>query len=173
MTLDDVCSEVAKDIERSAARLIAEEVIPQCCQCDFLAVIRLDPFDDGWAKRIEMSLPYILRMSLSSISDSSTEHGHYFEFDLSDKDVNEDYLLRLAGIISNALMVKENSEGYLTLDIYRHARNKKSFVHEYSDFATDCAPLQAERLAAFLKIFAETKVTIGCIKVIGVDMDWK
>ena len=88
MTLDDVCSEVAKDIERSAARLIAEEVIPQCCQCDFLAVIRLYPFDDGWAKRIEMSLPYILRMSLSSISDSSTEHGHYLELDLSDKDVN-------------------------------------------------------------------------------------
>lgn len=171
--LDEVCSQVAKDIERSSSRLLDEEVIPQCHQYDFLAVIRLEPFDEEWARRIKRALPDILELSLSSISDSATEHGHYFEFVLSDKDVNEDFLLRLSRIISNALMVKEDSDGYLTLDICRHARNKKGFIHEYNDFATDRSPLQAGRLAEFLRIFAKTKVTIGCIKVIGVDMDWK
>lgn len=169
MFLDEICSEVAKSIEHSSARQIAEEKVLHCNCCDFLAVIRIVPFDEEWARSIIRRLVFVLGVLFSVISEFATERGHYFEFDLSDRDINEDYLLRFARIISNTLMVIKDSDGYLILDIFRHARNKKGFIHEYHDFATDCSPLLAGRLADFLKLFAEAKVTIGCVEVRGED----
>lgn len=173
MFLDEVCSEIAKSIEHSTVRQIAEEKVLHCNCCDFLAVIRIVPFDVEWARSIIRRLELVLGVLFSVISDFATERGHYFEFDLSDREISEDFLLRLACIISNVLMVKKDSDGYLTLDICRHKRNKRGFISVYYDFATDCSPLLACRLAEFLKLFAEAKVTMGCIKVLGVDVDWK
>lgn len=171
--LDEVCSEVAESIEHSPAGQIVEKKVLHCNRCDFMAVIRIAPFDIKWARRIIRKLIFVLGMSFSVTSEFATERGHYFEFDLSDKDINEGFIVRLAHIISIILMVEKNSDGYLTLNLYRHARKKKGFIHEYHDYATDCSPLHTGRLAEFLMLHAERKVTVGCIGVIGDNTNWK
>ena len=166
--MDKVCEECIRQ-EEDIAKNVTVEPIPQCGRCNFLAVVKIEPYNEEMAERIIHRIMCVLNVILTPDICSGVKDGLYVEAEFSDNDLREARIFRFATAISIALNLSKSDEEFLMLKIYKGGTCKDNDEPLYEDFATSVLPLKAGMLAGFLQEKMGRGDVVGCVKIDGGD----
>lgn len=162
--MDEVCKDCIRQVEENANR-INLETVPQCSRCNFLVIIKIEPFHDGIINSLFPKIKQVLDAFLSSANCARMQEGLYLETEVSDNDLREARIFRFATAISNVLNLSKSDKEFLVLQIHCNGSCKHKDLPHYEDFATSVSPLKVGALADFLKDTLSKRDLVGCIKI--------
>lgn len=166
--MDNVCEECIRE-EQNVAKRVTVEPDPQCDRCNFLAIIKIEPYNKEMAERIIHRIKYVLNVILAPNICLRIKDGLYVEAELSDNVLREARIIRFGTAISIALNLLKSNEEFLVLKIYKGGTCKYKDEPLYEDFASSVSPLKAEMLAGSLQEKIGKGDVVGCVKIDGGD----
>lgn len=165
--MDKVCEECVREVE-NYANDVTIEPDPQCSRCNFLAIIKIEPYHKEMAERINHRIKHVLDVVLRPDFCLEKENRLYVEADLSDNVIQETCVFRFATAICNALNLVKSDEEFVTLKIYRGGSCKDckdKDEPQYKDYGTSVSPLKIGGLAGFLQEKTGKGEVVGCVKI--------
>ena len=168
--MDKVCEECVREVE-NYANDVTIEPDPQCGRCNFLAIIKIEPYHEEKAERIIRRIKYVVDVVLRPDICMVEKDGLYVEVELTDNVLREACVVRFATAISNALNLTKSEEEFVTLKIYRGSSCEDKDEPQYEDFGTSVSALKVGGLAGFLQEKIGKGDVVGCVKIIDAGID--